>query len=107
MDSRHLFVLRMPPENAPAVAALFAEHDQGDMPRVVGLTRRTLFRFNDLYMHLVEGPDDLLARLAAERERPDFRDIDGKLGAYLQRYDPENWRSIKDSGATPFYTWTA
>lgn len=106
MESRNLFVLRIKPENAPEVARLFAEHDRGELPRVVGLTRRTLFRFHDLYMHLVEG-DDVLSRLGAARGRPEFQEINSRLEGYLNRYDPENWHDLTDSMATPFYTWSA
>lgn len=107
MSTRTLFVLRMPPENAEHVATLFAEHDKGDLPHVVGLTRRTLFEFNGLYMHLVEGTEDSMRRLAANRDRPDFQEINTRLDDYLQRYDPANWRDLTDSMARPFYTWTA
>lgn len=106
MAFRALWVLRMKPEHAGAVAELFAEHDRGDMPRSVGLTRRTLFRFHDLYMHLVEADTDMLSRLAAARDRPDFRYINGRLDEYLERYDPEHWRDMRDSMATPFYIWS-
>jgi len=107
MTSRKLFVLKLKPGHAEEVAALFAEHDRGDMPAEVGLTRRTLFRFHDLYFHLAEGPEDLLERLGKARDRPDFRSIDTELDAHLERYDPATWRDLKDSMATPFYTWSA
>lgn len=107
MVSRTLFVLKLKPGHADRVAALFAEHDRGDMPAEVGLTRRTLFQFHDLYFHLVEGPDDLLDRLGKARDRPDFRSINAELDAHLERYDPATWRDLKDSMAKPFYTWSA
>ena len=107
MAFRALWVLRMNPENADAVASLFAEHDQGDMPHVVGLTRRTLFRFHGLYLHLIEAETDVLGNLAGARDRTDFKQINGALDNYLERYDPPHWRDMKDSMATPFYTWSA
>ncbi|MCA2219209.1 TcmI family type II polyketide cyclase [Jidongwangia harbinensis] len=106
MAWRALMVMRMKPEHADPVAELFAEHDKDDMPTTVGISRRTLFRYHDLYMHLLEADTDVLGRLLAARDRPDFQHINAKLGDYLERYDPESWRELKDSMATPFYTWS-
>jgi hypothetical protein len=106
MTFRALFVLRMKPENADAVARLFAEHDRGDMPHQVGISRRTLFRFHDLYLHLVEADDGFPDRFAEARERPDFKHINRELDGYLERYDPRSWRDLRDSMAAPFYTWS-
>ena len=107
MAFRGLFVLRMAAEHADAVSGLFAEHDRGDMPHVVGITRRTLFRFHDLYLHLIEADSDVLGRLEQARGRDDFQRVNSALEGYLRRYDPEHSRTIRDSMATPFYTWSA
>ena len=107
MTYRALMVLRMKPENAHVVAETFAEHDQGELPGIIGISRRTLFRFHGLYMHLIEADTDVLPNLLAARSHPEFRDINSKLDNYLERYDPQSWRSLSDSMATPFYTWSA
>lgn len=107
MAYRALMVMRMKPENTDAVAELFAEHDKGDMPRAVGLSRRTLFRFHDLYMHVLEAETDMMDKLYEARNRPDFRSINSALDTQLQRYDPQSWRELKDSMALPFYSWSA
>jgi cyclase/tetracenomycin F2 cyclase len=100
-------VLRMKSENADAVATAFAEHDQGDLPGIIGVTRRTLFRFQGLYMHLIEADGDMLPELLDARKHPDFQAINRKLDNLLERYDPSSWRTLTDSMATPFYTWSA
>jgi hypothetical protein len=104
---RALMVLRMKPENADAVAAAFAEHDRGDLPGIIGVTRRTLFHFQGLYMHLIEADRDVLPKLMDARKHPDFQVVNSKLDNLLERYDPSTWRTLTDSMATPFYTWSA
>ncbi|MGN9911268.1 TcmI family type II polyketide cyclase [Phytohabitans sp. LJ34] len=106
MSYRGLMVMRMEPQHAGAVAELFTEHDKGDMPHVVGISRRTLFRYQDLYMHLIEADTDVYDKLLAARARDDFQDVNRRLATYLQRYAPERMSELRDSTATPFYTWT-
>ncbi|GAB3435924.1 TcmI family type II polyketide cyclase [Flindersiella endophytica] len=107
MTFRALMVMRMKPENAGPVADIFAKHDQEDeMPHFMGLTRRTLFRHHDLYMHLIEADTNVLPRLYEARKRPDFNDVNTQLAGYLERYRPEQWTELSDSIATPFYTWS-
>lgn len=103
---RALMVRRMDPEDAEEVASIFAAHDASELPGLVGVTARTLFRFGDLYFHLVEADEDILPRLLATRDHPLFRDIDGRLAGILRPYDPAA-PSLVDSRATVFYQWTA
>ncbi len=51
---RALIVARMAPGSAPDIAELFADSDAGELPELVGVTRRSLFQFGDVYMHLIE-----------------------------------------------------
>ncbi|MGH8906393.1 MAG: TcmI family type II polyketide cyclase [Egibacteraceae bacterium] len=106
MAYRALMVMRMEPAHAQAVAEIFAKHDQGDMPHVVGISRRTLFQYHDLYMHLLEADTDILGKLYVARARPDFQDVNAQLENHLKRYHPEGWSELKHSMATPFYTWS-
>ena len=106
MSYRALMVMRMDPGHADAVAELFAEHDKGDMPYVVGISRRTLFRYQDLYMHLLEADADVFDKLLAARARTDFQEVNRRLSAYLERYAPDRMSELQDSKATPFYTWS-
>jgi cyclase len=100
-----LIVARMNPADAPAVADIFAESDATDLPKLVGVTRRTLFHFHDLYFHLVDAEQSVADSLDDVRAHPLFQDVNVKLARYMRPYDPA-WREPRDSMAVPFYTWT-
>jgi len=95
----------MDPSDAEAVADIFAESDATDLPRRIGVTRRTLFRFHGLYFHLVESDTEITRRLYDERSGPLYQDISTRLEKYMTPYDP-NWREPKDAMAEIFYEWT-
>jgi len=102
-----LIVARMDVSQADAVAGIFAESDASGLPEMMGATRRTLFHFQGLYLHLVEAPRDITGDLYQARSHPFYRDINTKLGDHVSAYDPATWREPKDAMATPFYTWQA
>ncbi|WP_158884922.1 TcmI family type II polyketide cyclase [Amycolatopsis anabasis] len=106
MVYRALMVMRMNPENAEQVAAAFAEHDRTTLPVEIGANRRTLFRFHDLYLHLIEADEDIMASLYRAREHPVFRKTNDRLSGLLTPYAPD-WTELKDSKAEAFYTWEA
>lgn len=103
---RTLIVARMDPADADAVAEVFAESDATDLPRMIGVSRRTLFRFHGLYFHLVEADQDITPDLYRARRHPLYGEINTKLNQFMTPYDP-NWREPKDAMATPFYSWSA
>jgi cyclase len=103
---RTLIVARLDPGPAEAIADIFAESDATELPRLIGVSRRTLFRFHDLYFHLVEADDDITPDLYKAREHPLYKDINKRLADHVRPYDP-NWKEPKDAMAEPFYTWTA
>jgi cyclase len=103
---RTLIVARMEAADARAVAGLFAESDATELPHLVGVTHRTLFRFHDLYFHLVEAGDDVRERLRGVFGHPLYATIHDSLDAYIRPYD-SGWREPDDAMATPFYTWSA
>lgn len=107
MSHRTLIVARMEPGEADAVAAIFAESDAGPLPRMLGVTRRSLFQFHGLYFHLVEARDAIPRALEEVRRTPQFREIDTKLSAHISAYDPTTWRGPADAMARQFYSWTA
>lgn len=104
---RTLIVARMNPADAAAVAATFAESDAGELPAIVGVTRRELFRFHGLYFHLIEAPADIRNNVRDVHSNPLFVDVNTKLEKYITAYDPETWRSPRDAMAQSFYSWTA
>lgn len=103
---RTLIVARMKPDNAEKIANIFAESDGTELPHMIGVLRRTLFSFHDLYFHLVEADEDISARLYRARSHPLYGEINTKLATYISPYDP-NWKEPKDAMASPFYLWTS
>ncbi|MEU6079095.1 TcmI family type II polyketide cyclase [Streptomyces sp. NPDC047108] len=105
MAHRTLIVARMDPDDADKVAALFAESDATDLPHMIGVQRRTLFRFHGLYFHLVEAEAPINGDLYKARSHPLYQDINTRLQEFMTPYDP-SWREPKDSMAEAFYSWT-
>ena len=102
---RTLIVARMNLADAEGVAKVFADSDSTDLPHMVGVSRRTLFAFHDLYFHLVEADHDIGPNLYKARSHPLYNDINTRLQEFISPYDP-NWREPRDAMAVPFYTWT-
>jgi hypothetical protein len=103
MTFRALMVMRMQPEDAGTVADIFAEHDATGWPREVGATGRSLFRFHDLYLHLIEADHDVIRTLRDVGDDPAFRVTNERLGHYLRPYSPD-WKQLTDSQAELFYS---
>ena len=103
---RTLIVARMDETDADSVAQVFGESDATDLPRMIGVSRRTLFRFHGLYFHLVEADQDIKPDLYRARQHPLYGDINTKLLPFMTPYD-QNWREPKDAMATPFDSWSA
>ncbi|MFF9489349.1 TcmI family type II polyketide cyclase [Streptomyces sp. NPDC014676] len=101
-----LIVARMKPGSAPDIAGVFADSDRGELPRLIGVSRRSLFQFgDDLYLHLIESEQDPAPAIAKVAGHPEFRGISERLEAYVSPYDPATWRSPKDAMARCFYRW--
>lgn len=105
MAHRTLIVAKCKPEDTDKVAEIWAESDATDLPHMVGVDRRTLFRFRGLYFQLVEAEQDITESLYRARSHPLFQDIHHKLARYMTPVDP-NWSEPKHAMAEPFYTWT-
>lgn len=103
---RALMIRRMEPGNAAEVARHFREHDLTDLPRDLGATRRTLFSYHDLYLHLIEATDGFPERLFAAQQRAEFQTIDNPLSRLLVPYRPDE-PTMRQAQAQPFYEWTA
>lgn len=101
-----LIVARMNPASQAEVAALFAEFDRTEMPRVMGTRRRQLFLYKGLYFHLQDfDTDDGGERIGQARTDPRFVQISEDLKPFIDAYDPRTWRSPADALAERFYTW--
>lgn len=106
MSNRSLIVARLQPGGMSDVARLFAESDAGELPRALGVTRRNLFTYHDLYFHYVEFADESRDSMATARDREDFRRLSEELDAYVKPFDPRTWCSPVDAMAAEFYSWT-
>ncbi|MET8948350.1 TcmI family type II polyketide cyclase [Streptomyces sp. NPDC004542] len=100
-----LIVARMAPGSAAGIAEIFEDSDRGELPHLVGVARRSLFQFGDVYLHLVESEQDPGPAIAKVTGHPEFRGISERLSAYVSAYDPQTWRSPKDAMAHRFYLW--
>ena len=100
-----LIVARMEPGSAPHVAQAFAESDRTDLPRLLGVTARSLFRFHDLYFHLIKSEVDVGPALADLRDHPLFAGVSARLADHVTPFDP-GWREPRDAMAHEFYRWS-
>ncbi|MFF1419576.1 TcmI family type II polyketide cyclase [Streptomyces sp. NPDC058280] len=100
-----LIVARMAPESAQDIAKVFAASDTGELPHLVGVTRRSLFQFGEVYLHLIESDRPPGPEIAKVMRTPAFRNISDQLSAFISPYDPETWRGPKDAMAHEFYRW--
>jgi cyclase len=107
MVKRGVIVARIKPGSEEKVAAIFAESDATELPRLVGVRHRSLFVLDDIYVHLVETDSDFDEAVADVRDHSLFQDISKKLEPYISPYNPETWRSPKDATAREFYSWDA
>ena len=105
--AKALIVARMDAASASSVADIFARSDSGELPRMVGVTGRSLFEFHGLYFHLVESENDIRQSLAAIRDDRRFAEISQELASHISPYDPLSWRGPEDAMARRFYVWHA
>lgn len=102
---RTLIVARLKPGTERDIADIFAASDATELPRQVGVRARTLFRFHDLYLHLIEADRPVRTAVDEVREGRLFREISDNLAEFVLPYDPQTWRSPADAMATSFYHW--
>ena len=100
-----LIVARMAPGAAPDIAKIFDESDRGELPHLIGVARRSLFQFGDVYLHLIESEKDPGPAIAKAAGHPEFRDVSDRLTPFVSAYDPATCRSPKAAMARRFYLW--
>lgn len=104
---RTLIVARMRPGSEDEVRRIFSESDAGELPRLIGVRERRLYRFHDLYVHSIDSAGAMRGPLDDVRDHALFRDINEKLRAHIAPYDPRTWRGPEDAMAQEFYAWCA
>ncbi|GHD93792.1 MULTISPECIES: TcmI family type II polyketide cyclase [Streptomyces] len=102
---RTLIVAKLRPDRTDEIAKIFDESDATELPHMIGVSRRTLFKFHGLYFHLVEADEDIGANLYRARSHPLYDDINTRLAQCVEPYDPD-WKEPRDAMAEPFYIWT-
>ncbi len=107
MTKRAVIVARIKPGAEQKVAAIFAESDATELPKLAGIRHRSLYVLEDLYIHLFETDGDAGAAVDNIRDHPLFREISKKLEPYVSPYNPKTWRSPKDATARLFYQYDA
>jgi cyclase len=103
---RLLIVAKVIPSAEQKIAQIFAESDETELPGIVGVRHRSLYRLDDLYVHLVETGEPAEAALETARQHPEFARISQRLRPYVSPYLP-NWRVPSDAMAGCFYRWDA
>jgi cyclase len=104
---RNAIVARIKPGSEEQVAAIFAESDKTELPGLVGVTHRSLFVLEDIYIHLYETEENAGELGESVRNHALFKEISKKLDPYIQPYNPATWKSPKDATAREFYCWDA
>jgi cyclase len=104
---RGCIVAKIVPGSEDAVARIFAESDDTELPGLAGVRHRSLFVLDDLYVHYVEMDADVADSVDAVRDHALFEEVSRRLDPYIAPYDPETWRSPKDAQAREFYRWDA
>jgi hypothetical protein len=105
MSDRTLIVARFDPADAPRIAEHFGESDRTYLPELLGVRRRMLFGYADLYFHYIEFDGDGRAAMERGGRDPEFVRLSRSLAPYVTPYAPEVWRRPADAVATPFYSW--
>jgi Polyketide synthesis cyclase len=104
--SQTMIIAKMQADHASQVAEIFARYDATEMPYQIGVTSRSLYRFHDLYVHLIDFARPSGEAMGIAQQLPSFRAVSEELKRYINAYDP-NWRSPRDAMAIRFYHWTA
>ncbi|MCU1686716.1 MAG: Tetracenomycin cyclase [Amycolatopsis sp.] len=103
---RTLIVARADRRSLADIGRIFAESDDTGLPHRLGVRRRSLFHFRELYFHLIDADAPVLGPLEQMRDDPDFRSVNERLARFVTPYSPE-WRSPGDAMANEFYTWSS
>lgn len=103
---RSLIVAKVLPAAEGRVAEIFAESDATELPRLVGVRHRSLYRLHDLYVHLLETESSGPGAVESARQHPEFVRVSDRLRPYISPY-LSTWRSPRDAMARCFYQWDA
>ena len=103
---RCLIVAKVVPSAEDRIGEIFAESDRTGLPGIAGVRHRSLYRLDDLYVHLMETEHTGADPVEAARHHPEFARISERLRPFIMPYLP-TWRSPQDAVARCFYHWDA
>lgn len=102
---RTLIVARADRRSLADIGRIFADSDATSLPHRLGVCRRSLFHYRDLYFHLIDAEAPVLGPLEQLRDDPDFRLVNERLSAFVTPY-ASDWRGPGDAIANEFYSWS-
>ena len=105
--NRTVIVARIRAGAEGTVAGIFEKSDATTLPHQIGVRHRSLYRLEDVYLHVVEFREDPATALLRARDLPAFQQISHDLSPYIRPYDEATWRSPQDAVAREFYRWSA
>lgn len=102
---RSLIVARIVPGAEHEVARIFARSDDtSGLPAIAGVTHRSLYSLDDVYIHVLETADPGPVSVDRARRHPEFALISQRLKPFISPYRT-TWRGPQDAVATCFYRW--
>ncbi len=101
---RSLIIARMLPGSEADVARIFAESDRTELPRIAGVSHRSLYVLGNTYVHLLETSETGHTAVEEARRHPEFARVSRNLDPFISPY-LETWKSPQDAVARCFYTW--
>ena len=107
MSHRSVIVAKIKPGSQQEVAEIFGKSDATSLPREIGVTGRSLYTFDDVYLHILEFGVEAGPALNAARDLPAFQQISDDLRPFISPYNPATWRGPQDAMAAEFYRWRA
>lgn len=103
---RSLIVAKVDPSAEERIAEIFAESDATELPRLAGVQHRSLYRLQDLYLHLLETELPGETAVAEARCHPEFLRVSERLRPYVSPY-LATWREPRDAMARCVYRFDA
>jgi len=102
---RSVIVAKIEPAAEDEVTAIWSESDRTELPHVVGVLHRSLYRLGDLYVHLLETELPGASAVASAARHPEFARVSQELSRFITPY-LASWRSPQDAQARCFYQWS-
>ena len=69
-----------------------------------GVVDRSLYRFHELYVHVINFDRPVAEAMTLAQQLPAFQSVSDQLRPFISPYAPD-WRSPRDAMADRFYTW--